>query len=85
MNSHKNARMTPFGRGLLVRRVREQNWRVAVAAQAAGVSERTAYRWLARKAAMQPWLAHYNSQRPHSALKHISPQQRLNNLLGNDI
>ena len=48
MNSHKNARMTPFGRALLVRRVREEGWRVACAAQAAGVSARTAYKWLAR-------------------------------------
>ncbi|WP_414475456.1 leucine zipper domain-containing protein [Microvirga sp. M2] len=48
MNSHKNARMTPFGRALLVRRVRGEGWRVADAAQAAGVSARTAYKWLAR-------------------------------------
>jgi len=48
MNRYKNARMTPFGRALLIRRVREEGWRVAHAAQAAGVSERTAYKWLAR-------------------------------------
>jgi transposase InsO family protein len=48
MNSHKNARMTPFGRALLVQRVRQEGWRVTDAAQAAGVSERTAYKWLAR-------------------------------------
>jgi transposase InsO family protein len=48
MNRYKNARMTPFGRALLVCRVREEGWRVAKAAQAAGVSQRTAYKWLAR-------------------------------------
>jgi transposase InsO family protein len=48
MNTHKNARMTPFGRALLVHRVRAEGWRVADAAQAAGVSERTAYKWLGR-------------------------------------
>ena len=48
MNTHKNARMTPFGRALLVSRVREEGWRVAEAARAAGVSARTAYKWLAR-------------------------------------
>lgn len=48
MNLHKNARLTPQGRALLVRRVRGEGWCVAQAAEAAGVSERTAYRWLAR-------------------------------------
>ena len=48
---HKNARLTPQGRALLVHRVRGEAWRVAQAAEAAGVSKRTAYRWLARKRA----------------------------------
>jgi transposase InsO family protein len=48
MNVHKNARLTPHGRSLLVCRVREQGWRVADAAAAAGIAVRTAYRWLAR-------------------------------------
>jgi transposase InsO family protein len=51
MNLHKNARLTPQGRALLVHRVRGEAWRVAQAAEAAGVSKRTAYRWLARKRA----------------------------------
>ena len=48
MNVHKNARLTPQGRALLVRRVREESWRVEDAAAAAGISERSAFRWLAR-------------------------------------
>lgn len=48
MNSHKHARLTPKGRALLVDRVLQQGWRVAVASNAAGVSPRTAYKWLAR-------------------------------------
>jgi len=48
MNVHKNARMTVHGRLLLVQRVRAGGWRVVAAAAAAGVSERTAYTWLAR-------------------------------------
>jgi transposase len=48
MNVHKNARMTVHGRLLLVQRVREVGWCVVDAAAAAGVSERTAYTWLAR-------------------------------------
>ena len=48
MNIHKNARMTVHGRALMVSRICEERWRVADAAAAAGVSERVAYKWLAR-------------------------------------
>src|SRR5688572_28984910 len=48
MNSHKHARLTPRGRALVVRRVLEEGWTVAAAAEAAGVSRRTAYKWLGR-------------------------------------
>ena len=48
MNVHKNARLTPQGRRLVVRRIEEQGWRVADAAAAAGLSERRAYEWLKR-------------------------------------
>jgi transposase InsO family protein len=49
MNIHENARTTPASRALLVHRVREQDWSVASAAAAAGVSRRTAYKWLRRE------------------------------------
>lgn len=48
MELHGNARLTPHGRTLMCRRVREEGWTVVEAAEAAGCSERTAYRWLAR-------------------------------------
>lgn len=48
MRLHRNARLTPAGRLLLCQRVREESWTVAEAAEAAGCSERTAYKWLAR-------------------------------------
>lgn len=48
MKLHGNARTCPKSRRLLVDRVRDQSWSVAAAAAAAGVSERTVYRWLAR-------------------------------------
>jgi transposase InsO family protein len=48
MNIHKNARLMPQGRLLLVRRVIEQGWTAPSAAAAAGLSTRQAYRWLAR-------------------------------------
>jgi transposase InsO family protein len=48
MKLHRNARTCPNSRRLLVARITEQGWSVAAAAKAAGVSERTVYRWLAR-------------------------------------
>lgn len=48
MNIHKNARLTPHGRALLVRRMLDDGLRPEEAAQASGVSVRTAYKWLQR-------------------------------------
>ena len=48
MKLHANARTCPKSRRLLVRRVREQGWSLVAAAEAAGNSERSAYRWLRR-------------------------------------
>jgi len=48
MNVHHNARLTPRGREVMVDRI-ERGWPVARAAEAAGVSARTAYRWLGRR------------------------------------
>ena len=54
MQLHANARLTPHGRTLLCQRVRDEGWTVADAAESAGCSERTAYRWLARYDAGEP-------------------------------
>ena len=48
MNLHKHARLSPRGRALLVDRILVQGLRVEEAAHAAGVSVRTAYKWLKR-------------------------------------
>ncbi len=48
MRLHRNARTCPASRRLLVDRVLSEHWRVAAAAAAAGVSERTAAKWLRR-------------------------------------
>jgi len=48
MNAHSRARSCPWSRALLVRRVRGEQWTVAAAARAAGISERSAYKWLGR-------------------------------------
>jgi transposase InsO family protein len=45
---HRNAKLTPATRRLLVHRVRTLGWRVTKAASAAGVARQTAYKWLAR-------------------------------------
>ena len=49
MNVHKNARLTPCGRALMVSRILKEGWSVAASAQAAGVSERTCRKWLGRR------------------------------------
>ena len=46
--SHRRARLTPFGRLLLVGRVLEEGWSVAAAAESMGVSRATAHKWLRR-------------------------------------
>jgi transposase InsO family protein len=48
MKLHGNARTCPHTRLLIVERVLVERWTVAAAAEAAGVSERTAAKWLAR-------------------------------------
>src|SRR2546428_13114112 len=47
MKLHGNARTCPHSRLLMVRRVEEQGWTLAAAAEAAGVSVRTVSKWLA--------------------------------------
>lgn len=48
MKLHANARTCPNSRRLLVKRIEEEGFSLMVAAEAAGVSERTAGKWLAR-------------------------------------
>jgi len=46
--AHTTARLTPFGRRLLVDRIEVQGWPVAHAAESMGVSRQTVYKWLRR-------------------------------------
>jgi transposase InsO family protein len=48
MQLHANARTCPKGRALIAGRVLEEGWSLAAAAEAAGVSERTAAKWVRR-------------------------------------
>lgn len=75
MNRSKNAALTPIGRAVLISRVRQEGWTVAAAADAAGVSRRTAYKWLARFD--QEGLAGLQdrSSRPHRSPKACLPAE----------
>jgi transposase InsO family protein len=48
MKMHANARLSLKGRELLIGRVENAGWSVIAAAEAAGISDRTARKWLAR-------------------------------------
>ncbi|MNP05564.1 IS2 transposase TnpB [compost metagenome] len=65
MNLHKHARLTPRGRALLIQRMLN-GLRVEEAAQAAGVSVRTAYKWLRRFREEGEAGLMDRSSRPHS-------------------
>ena len=45
---HRTAKLTPFGRRLLVDRILIEGWAPATAAETLGVSRATAYKWLRR-------------------------------------
>jgi transposase InsO family protein len=69
MRSHANARLSPIGRRLLVDRIERDGWTVRVAAEAAGISERTARKWLSR----------WRSQGPSGLLDRSSAPKRVAN------
>ena len=48
MKIHANARTCPNSRRLLIRRIEEEGWSMIAAAEAAGISERSARKWRAR-------------------------------------
>jgi transposase InsO family protein len=64
MNVHKNARLTPQGRLLMVRRVLDEGWTVKAAAEAAGLSVRRAYEWLRRHRAGGERMLHDRNSAP---------------------
>ena len=64
MNLHSGARTCPASRGLLVCRVQELGWTVTRSAEAAGISRRTAHKWLARHQTDDPRSLQDRSSRP---------------------
>src|SRR5215831_21202073 len=75
MKLHANHRTCPSSRGLICRRVLEEGWTVAAAAEAAGCSERTAAKWLARYRAGDGQLLD-RSSRPRRSPSRL-PQNRV--------
>ncbi len=76
MSIHESAKLTPLGREILVRRITEEGLRVEAAAQASGVSVRTAYKWLARwREEGLPGLGD-RSSRPHRCPHRTSEARR---------
>lgn len=72
--SHGNARLTPHGRRLVVRRVREEGMPVAHVARAMGISRQCAHRWVARFDAEGEIGLVDRSSRPHRSPRRTSPE-----------
>jgi transposase InsO family protein len=75
MNLHRNHRTCPSSRALICRRVLEEGWTLAEAAEAAGCSARTAAKWLKRFKDGDERLED-RSSRPKRSPSRL-PQQRL--------
>ena len=69
MKLHANAPLGPKGRALMARRVVVDDWSLTAAAEAAGVSERTCAKWVAR----------YRAEGPAGLLDRPSAPQRVAN------
>ena len=65
MNLHSGARTCPASRALLVQRVRELGWSVTRSAEAAGISRRTAHKWLGRHLTGEAGCLQDRSSCPH--------------------
>ena len=73
MRLHANAKLTVASRRLLVRRVRDENWQVKEAAEAAGVSKQTAHKWLRRYDEGGEEALSDRSSRPHRIARRTPP------------
>jgi transposase InsO family protein len=76
MKLHGNARTCPHSRLLIVERVLVEGWTVAAAAAAAGVSERTGAKWLARYRSEGEGGLHDRSSAP-KRIPHRTPAERV--------
>jgi transposase InsO family protein len=74
MRCHANARLSPIGRRLLVDRIERDGWTVGDAAASAGISERTARKWLVRFRAEGPDGLCDRSSAPHRVANRTDEQ-----------
>jgi transposase InsO family protein len=70
---HRRARLTQYGRALLVHRVLEEGWSPSAAAEAAGVARATVYKWVHRFEAEGPDGLRDRSSRPHRIPRQVPP------------
>ena len=71
--SHRNARLTPRGRRLLVDRVRDQGMPVAHVAKAMGISRQCAHKWVRRFDTEGEAGLEDRSSRPHRCARQTPP------------
>lgn len=72
---HRTAKLTPFGRRLLVQRILVEGWSAATAAETLGVSRATAYKWLRRYRVEGPAGLEDRSARPHRRPRALSDRE----------
>jgi transposase InsO family protein len=72
MSTHKNAKTTPHGRAVMVRRIEEEGWTATAVAAAFAVSERTVRKWLARYRAEGPAGLQDRSSRAHTVANRLA-------------
>ena len=75
MKVHANAPLGPKGRQTMVLRVVDDGWAPAAAGEAAGVSEKTCRKWVARYLAEGPEGLMDRSSAPKS-VPHRTPEER---------
>lgn len=72
---HRRAKLTVFGRRLLVERIEIEGWPIAHAAAMTGVSRQTATKWVRRYRAAGLAGLEDRSSRPHRSPRALAPEQ----------
>jgi transposase InsO family protein len=72
---HPRPRLSPYGRFVLVARVRDEGWSVAAASEASGVSRATGHKWVRRYDQEGVDGLIDRPSRPHSSPRRLEPEQ----------
>ena len=78
--AHRRARLTPFGRLLLVTRITEEGWSVAATSESMGISRATAHKWLRRFREEGPAGLEDRSSAPHRS-PHALPAREVRRIV----